>query len=154
MEVDMSKTVRSVGVTAAALALVAFGLWATLAVWNNKLEQFLLLAIVGGILIAAVLFAMQSAPTAQVRPDPFARDVFSSDPINYAHVRVAGLGGAGLVVLALIVALENQLTTAVLVAGLIGGAAAAVPLIVFRARERKRPAESGDAIFRLRSHPR
>jgi hypothetical protein len=67
-----------------------------------------------------------------VVPDPFTRDMFSSDVVNIAHIRVAGVGGLCLVIVAAVVALEFQLITAAMTIGLAGGVVTGVSLIAYR----------------------
>lgn len=52
--------------------------------------------------------------------------------MNMPRVRVAGIGGAGLVLVAALVALQYQLISAVIVAGAVGGGLAALLMIVSR----------------------
>ena len=54
------------------------------------------------------------------------------DLIDVSRIRVAGLGGAGLTLMAVIAALQSPLTTAALVVSLIGGALGAVIVILHR----------------------
>jgi hypothetical protein len=54
--------------------------------------------------------------------------------VNISHIRVAGLGGAGLVLAAFAVALQYELTTVALTAGVLGGVLMAVAMIVARRR--------------------
>jgi hypothetical protein len=93
------------------------------------------LSIGGGGVVAALMFAfrMRSGPEVTV-PDSFA----SEAPIgvmNLARVRVAGLGGFGLVVASGIVALQYALTTAAVLAGLGGGLIGALGVIAYRRRD-------------------
>lgn len=105
-------------------------------VLSQAFAWFAVLAGVGGTVIA--LFFMWSsrrhAPPAAV-PDSFSRDAFSTDTVNVAHVRVAGVGGLGLVLVALAVAADFPLATAVVSLGLAGGVIAAV-IVILRRRDR------------------
>ena len=101
---------------------------------GDFVEGFLLMAVAGGGLIAASRFVLGRSRRIDAVADPFARDVFSTDTVNISHVRVAGLGGAGLVLAAFVVALQYQLTTAVMSAGIFGGVLLAVAMIVSRRR--------------------
>jgi hypothetical protein len=67
-------------------------------------------------------------------PDAFARDPLSTDVINVNRIRVAGLGGLGLVIVAAAVALQFDLAAVVVALGLVGGAAGAFLLILYRRR--------------------
>jgi hypothetical protein len=95
-------------------------------------EGVLLIALIGGAVMAAVRFAFGRSGRQPVVTDPFARDVFSTDTVNIAHVRVAGVGGAGLVLAALVVAAQYQLTTVAVALGLCGGLIGAVAVILYR----------------------
>lgn len=56
---------------------------------------------IGGLVVALVLFRLKPSPATV---DPFSRESLSTDVINMAHIRVAGVGGLGLVAMALVVA--------------------------------------------------
>jgi hypothetical protein len=86
----------------------------------------------GGILMAALRFGFARSRSPVTVFDPFARETFATDTINFAHVRVAGLGGAGLVLAAMVAALEFQLTTVALGLGLCGGILGGTTVILFR----------------------
>ena len=93
------------------------------------------LAVVGGMVIAAALIATQSKRTSNPS-DSFQRAGLDSI-IDISHVRVAGIGGLGLMAVASALAFEYQLIGAVLAAGAIGGAIAGVVVIH---RRRRHPA--------------
>jgi hypothetical protein len=95
---------------------------------------FLLVAITGGAGIAWLL-VLGSRARRRFTNDPFEGTAFSTDVLNFAHVRVAGVGGAGLVLASTGVALQFQLTTVVLALGLAGGLMWA--LILIRLRQRR-----------------
>lgn len=122
-------SVLSIGV----LTLVYLAVLATVtARWMGEFETFLLVAVAGGAVMAALRFALgRSHPRAAVA-DPFSRDAFSTDTVNIAHVRVAGIGGAGLVVAALAVAAQYPLTTVAVALGLCGGLIGAAAVILAR----------------------
>lgn len=91
----------------------------------------LLAALIGGAAIAAIRFAVgRSRPS--VVGDPFARDVFSTDTVNISHIRVAGVGGAGLVLAAMGVAAQYQLTAVAVTLGFCGGMVGAAAVILYR----------------------
>jgi hypothetical protein len=103
--------------------------------WSVGLGGFLILTVLGGAAAGCALFLtnrFRRAPASV--PDSFARDAFSTDTVNFAHVRVAGVGGVGLMIVALAMALDFALVGAVLLTGLIGGVAAAVVVILWRRR--------------------
>jgi len=118
-------------VTVMAFAFVAVAL--ALASTDPGIGWVIPIALAGGALIAAALIATQSRSRDAIpSPDSFAGR--SHDIINISSVRVAGLGGLGLVVLCGVVALQFQRIGATLIAGAIGGAVAAVVLILHRRR--------------------
>ncbi|MCC7008951.1 MAG: hypothetical protein IT184_09060 [Acidobacteria bacterium] len=86
-----------------------------------------------GALVAAAFRAGWS-PSRLVVPDPFARDFRLLDVVNIAHVRVAGVGGLGLVMAAAVVVVQYRLLTAAYLAGFVGGLLGALLLIVLRRR--------------------
>ena len=99
-----------------------FGLWV------------LMLAVLGGAVMAVMRLFLATKDRTAFVADPFSRDVFSTDTVNISHIRVAGLGGAGLVLAAFGVALQYPLTTVVMSAGIIGGFIMALALILSRRR--------------------
>jgi hypothetical protein len=111
--------------------------------WSIELGGFLLLTIIGGIALgAAFAWVNRRGRTSNNVPDQFARDAFSTDTLNFAHVRVAGVGGLGLVLVAAAVALDFALVAAVLGAGLAGGVLAALAVILYRRRSGPLPSSS------------
>jgi membrane protein DedA with SNARE-associated domain len=104
---------------------------------QGNFEGFLLFTLLGGVVIAILLFAAnaQHRPNATL-PDPFASDRLSTDTLNFAHIRVTGVGGLGLVLVSTVVAFQFQLVLATLVAGLIGGIMVAWLLILHRRRRK------------------
>jgi hypothetical protein len=116
------------------LLLVAAGL--SLAVlWSVGLGWFLILTAGGGALIGGLLWflARRQRPRA-VTFDAFAHDTTATDTINVARVRVAGVGGIGMLLVALAVALDFALVGAVVGAGLAGGLIGAAAIILWRKR--------------------
>jgi hypothetical protein len=123
--VSWLRVVRVIGVVIAAIVLAA-------ASFDPAIGWIIPLGLGGGALIATVLLAVASrrghaAPVV----DRFARNEMDGI-INISRVRVAGLGGLGLVLAASGVALQYQLTTVAIGAGLIGGALTGLLLIVSR----------------------
>jgi hypothetical protein len=114
-------------VAAAGLSLAVF--------WSVGLGWFLVLTACGGALIGAVLRLTRRRQRPQpVTVDAFARDAAATDTINVARVRVAGVGGLGMLLVALAVAFDFALVGAVLAAGLVGGFVAALAIILWRKR--------------------
>ena len=121
-----SQAVRTLGVVAMAAAVAVLGVWSVTLVRHAYIEGVVLLSLSGGVLIALLRFRHAAKRSdLPVTLDPFARTAFSVDTLNISHIRVAGLGGAGLVLTAAGVALQYPLTTAALTLGLLGGMAGA-----------------------------
>ena len=120
---------------AAGSATAVVGLVVLMLARGGWLGELLLVAAAGGLLTALLLAAVHGMRRPIVAmPDPFARTAFSVDTINISHIRVAGLGGLGLVLAAAVVVLQYELLTAVIGMGLVGGLACAVWLIHHRRR--------------------
>lgn len=130
----MARTLfRWVALAAGVLALAYLVLFGSVAIrWYGDFEGFLVTMVLGGILMAALRFGFARDHSPVTVFDPFARETFATDAINFAHVRVAGLGGAGLVLAAMVAALEFQLTTVALGLGLCGGILGGTTVILFR----------------------
>ena len=67
----------------------------------------------------------------------------SKDVIDIAGIRVAGIGGLGLVFVAFIVGTQYPLILATMSAGLLGGAIAAGVVIAYRRRHASTPSDPG-----------
>ena len=118
-------------VTPAALAAVAVAV--AFAVADRDIGWFFALALGGGALIALALIATQSRSRDAIpSPDSFAGR--GHNIIDISNLRVAGLGGLGLVILSGVVALQFERIGATLMAGAIGGTVAAVVMILYRRR--------------------
>jgi hypothetical protein len=105
------------------------------AVFNNVIGWFVGIGLGGGALMAAVMLrASRHGRQRLATPDAFARDPLSTDVINVNRIRVAGIGGLGLVIVAAAVALQYDLAALVVGLGLIGGATGALLLILYRRR--------------------
>jgi hypothetical protein len=87
--------------------------------------------ILGGLVIAFVIFKLKR-PARGPAPDAFARDPLSTDVINASRIRVSGIGGLGLVVIAATMAYAIPQIAVSLVAGLTAGIAMAAVLILRR----------------------
>jgi hypothetical protein len=96
--------------------------------------------IVGGAVIALLLFRLGKSSAGHELPaDAFRRQPLSTDIINMAHIRVAGLGGLGLVVVALVVAVTIPRIGQSLAAGLVLGGVFAAALILWRQQKGPMP---------------
>jgi hypothetical protein len=84
---------------------------------------------IGGLVVAFLLFRLKPPRPAV---DPFGKEALSTDVINIAHIRVAGVGGLGLVAMALVVAWFVPRIWQHLMIGAALGVAFAVILIVRR----------------------
>ena len=99
---------------------------------------------VGGLVIAAFYVGWQrrhgSTPglVAYSRPEPL-----SIDAINFSSLRVAGIGGLGLVAMALAVAIDIRRIGETVAIGFVFGLAIAVVLIVRRRRTGSMPSSGG-----------
>ena len=85
---------------ASALAVTAVVIWLGLAATDPTIGWVIPMALVGGGLISAVLLVVRSRQhQAAFLPDSFARGGLDN-VIDISHVRVADLGGLGLVIVA------------------------------------------------------
>jgi hypothetical protein len=91
-------------------------------------------AFVGGLLIALVIHRLQRSYTIPPGVDPLAREPITTDVINMARIRVAGIGGLGLVAMAVVVALFVPRIGESMAIGLLAGAVFAVILVFARGR--------------------
>jgi len=114
-----------------AFVVIAVGLWA--ASRDVAIGQFVILTVAGGLIGAAILVAFNrrqhQAPLAV--PDAFARNQ-PEGILNMSRIRVAGLGGLGMVAVALGMALTIPRIGVTLGLGLVGGFLIAVALIPYR----------------------
>jgi len=67
----------------------------------------------------------------------------AKDVIDISGIRVAGIGGLGLVFLAFVVGTQYPLILATLVVGLVGGAVSALAVILARRSSRSTPPQPG-----------
>jgi hypothetical protein len=96
------------------------------------MELLLLFAVpgvLGGIIIAFFFVGLNRESHARAAADPFSREPLSTDVINAARIRVAGVGGLGLVAIALGVAVSIPRIGLSLTLGLVLGALWAAVLI-------------------------
>lgn len=90
-------------------------------------------AVVGGLLLAGVLVRLNQRPSSGVVRRS-ALEPPSPDLINMAHIRVAGVGGLGMLGACLVTAISLPEIGIALTAGVGLGAAIAVGLIAYRSR--------------------
>jgi peptidoglycan/LPS O-acetylase OafA/YrhL len=102
----------------------------------DPITQFALPGFLGGLVIAMFFHRVRRSGES---PDVFAGERLSTDAINIAHIRVAGVGGLGLVAMALVVALVVPGIGEPLLIGAVLGAMLAAVLIVARRRQGAMP---------------
>jgi len=103
------------------------------------LVALVLPAVVGGVLLAALLMRVnRRASSGLVAPSEL--EPMSPDLINMAHIRVAGLGGLGMLGATVVTAISLPQIGAALVASVGLGAGVAAGLIAYR----RRSAAAGD----------
>jgi len=88
----------------------------------------------GGLVIALFFIRLQRGRQTRASADAFSGEPLSTDVINMARIRVAGVGGLGLVAMALVVALFVPRVGQSLTLGLVLGAMFAAILILRRRR--------------------
>lgn len=98
--------------------------------------------VVGGAIAALIMLRRHRFGSQPATYVPSTEEFPPTDVINAAHIRVAGIGGLGLVAMAVVVGLAFPLTRFAMIAGLIGGAFAAWAIV--RYRERHGPMSSSD----------
>jgi hypothetical protein len=104
----------------------------------RKEERMILMALVlpallGGLLLAVALFTANRRPSSGVVTRT-SLEPMSPDLINMAHIKVAGIGGLGMLGAVLVTALALPEIAIALVTGIGVGAALAVGLIAYRSR--------------------
>ena len=122
------------------LALTVVVVCVAIAAFDAVLGLFMMPVILGagGVAIMLIAFRHRTGPAVQVA-DEF-RDVPPADVINISRVRVSGIGGLGLVVIAGLIAFQYTRVAVTLALGLAGGLLIALFLI----RQRRR--QSGAAV--------
>ena len=88
--------------------------------------------LIGGALFALAFFLMNRRPQADGVAIPFRREPLSTDIINAASIKVAGIGGLGLVAMAATVALNIPRIFETVTLGLVLGTVAATIMIIRR----------------------
>lgn len=96
------------------------------------LVALLLPALVGGLLVAVVLLLVKP----RLSPTVVTLEPISPDLINMAHIRVAGLGGLGMLGAVVVTAISLPEIGVALAAAIGLGAVMAVALIAYRGRGR------------------
>jgi hypothetical protein len=99
----------------------------------------------GGLVIALLLMKLQRRSHSCVLDDEARDEKLSSDAINRAHIRVAGVGGLGLVAMAIVVALTLPSIGWSMALGLVLGVLFAVVLILLRRRQGPMPSSGRHA---------
>jgi hypothetical protein len=93
----------------------------------------------GGLVVALFLIRLQRGGQTRASADAFRGEPLSTDVINMSRIRVAGVGGLGLVAMALVVALSVPRIGQSLALGLVLGALFAGILILGRRRHGPMP---------------
>jgi len=101
--------------------------------------------LLGGLVVALLAFWLQRRHEKRAASDPFTREPLSGDVINIAHIRVAGIGGAGLVAMAAIVAFTVPRIGLPIAVGAVFGVLLAVGLIAWRRRGGPMPSSGRNA---------
>lgn len=97
----------------------------------NPVTIVIIPGFIGGLVIALLIARVHRKSS---ESDPFATERPSTDIINMARIRVAGIGGLGLVAMALVVAFNIPRIRQSLTVGVALGALFAVILILWRKR--------------------
>lgn len=113
--------------------------------------------LLGGVVVAAVLALLNRTPTSKLSHHAHLEPI-SPDAINMAHIRVAGVGGLGMMAVALIIAINlPEIGVAMLIAFTLG-IITACALIAGRSRSNARAAGGDDelppSMLSLDSRPR
>jgi hypothetical protein len=117
---------------------------AATAVFDQAIGPFVLLALAGGGLVAGMMIAAHAWSHRRTYvADVFADDASAPDGINFSRLRVAGVGGLGLVLVAIVVALRFELTAVVMAFGALGGSVGGLLVIALRRHGRLGPGASG-----------
>jgi hypothetical protein len=127
-----SSTLRRLGPVLAAY-LIGF---ITVAMVYSPFGFLVVFGLIGGGLLAFGMllrrrFGSHAPTTVEQR---FPSEHLPTDVINMAHIRVAGVGGLGMVILAAVIALALPRVGMSVAAGLVGGAIAALAVILYRRR--------------------
>jgi hypothetical protein len=104
----------------------------TLAFAVSPFAVILAPAIVGGLVVSAVLMWRRPRAAGQLPArDVFGEDAASTDIINIAHIKVAGLGGLGFVAVAIVTALTVPRIGLTVAVAALGGALIALAIILW-----------------------
>lgn len=101
------------------------------------------LGLVGGVAIAFLLVRLKDRRSTRPVPDAFGPNIASTDVINMAHIKVAGVGGLGLVAVAVVIALTFPRIGQSLALGFVLGVLFAAILILRRRRVGPMPSSGG-----------
>jgi hypothetical protein len=100
----------------------------------DPVTSLMVLGFVGGLFVAFSLAGANRRSTRVGQPPARDADGLITDAFNISHIRVAGVGGLGFVVMALVVAAFVPSIGAAMAIGLTLGAMLAVVLILWRRR--------------------
>jgi hypothetical protein len=111
-----------------------------------EITMFVVYGFIGGFALALLLFGLnRRRDTAPASPDAFRNQPLSTDVINMARIRVAGVGGLGMLAMAVVVAFTVPRIGESLAIGLGLGGVLAVVLIAFRRRTGPMPSRGKSA---------
>lgn len=113
--------------------------------WENPVTWVLVPGLLGGLVIALAIFKLQRRGQTAASDDAFTREPLSTNVINMARIRVAGIGGLGLVAMAVAVALNVPRIGETLSVGLLLGVLLAALLILWRRRQGPMPSSGRSA---------
>ena len=111
----------------------------------NPITLIVVPGVVGGLAIALLIIKLHHRRRPDLTSAPVANQSVSTDVINMARIRVAGLGGVGLVAMALVVAWFVPRIGQTLMVGAVLGGALAVGLILHRRRAGPMPSSGRSA---------
>ena len=105
--------------------------------WENPVTWIVVPGFIGGLVIALIIGALQRrGRDGGAAEHAFGREPLSTDVINIAHIRVAGIGGLGLVAMAAVVAWNVPEIGGPVAAGAVLGVLFGAALIVWRRRKK------------------
>ena len=100
----------------------------------NPAIQVLVIGALGGLVIAAVMLLVHRRSSPDTVAVPYRAEPLSTDIINMASIKVAGVGGLGLVAMAAAVALDIPRIAESVGIGMGLGVIGAIALILWRRR--------------------
>ena len=130
----MISRTRSVLLAVASALIGVLFVVAVIAAWAGDFVGFSVAVLLGGLAMSLIIAVMHRTFRPETSADPFVRDVFAGSIINFATLRVAGVGGVGLMIVAALVAVQFQLVAMSVGLGALGGLIGGVAMIMYRHR--------------------